>query len=161
MDADLRIGKGYIGRALMGPCARVEIKDSIAFRCSRIMGMAAENTGRTFASRIGESPAGDFRGHPHPACAQLVEHAGDVVVARIQLLQEKVNVPQERAQAQSILDYEVIELMAVNREAALAAGLPDIFLVNGDADQVRHEFGETVVVIALHPHYFDVAPGVR
>jgi hypothetical protein len=34
-------------------------------------------------------------------------------------------------------------------------------LVNAHAHQVRHDVGEAVVVIAFHPHDFDIALGIR
>ena len=44
---------------------------------------------------------------------------------------------------------------------AQPAVLPGVMLVNPNAHQVRHNVGESVVMIALDPHNFDVALGIR
>ncbi len=51
--------------------------------------------------------------------------------------------------------------MAVNREVAQAGVLPGIFLIDAHAHQMRHDVGEPVIVIALHPNHFDLALGIR
>ena len=56
-----------------------------------------------------------------------------------------------------ILDDEVVELMTVYGNVAMALITPLILLVHANTDQVRHDFREAVVVIAFHPDYFDVA----
>src|SRR6202050_2206871 len=56
---------------------------------------------------------------------------------------------------------EAVELMAVDRDVAQSAVLPGVVLVDADADQVRHDVGQSVVMIAFDPHDFDVALGIR
>ena len=41
-----------------------------------------------------------------------------------------------------------------------ACVFPLVFLKNFHADQVRHDVGETVVVVSFDPDYFDVALGI-
>ncbi len=51
--------------------------------------------------------------------------------------------------------------MTVDRDVPQSAVLPGIMLVNAHAHQVRHDVGEAVVVIALHPDDFNIAFGIR
>src|SRR5580692_8116438 len=50
--------------------------------------------------------------------------------------------------------------MAVDGDVAQSVVLPGVVLVDADADQVRHDVSESVVVISLHPHDLDVALGI-
>ncbi len=49
---------------------------------------------------------------------------------------------------------EAVELMAVHGQMPLALILPHVALVDGDADQVRHQVGEACIVIAFDPNHF-------
>jgi hypothetical protein len=49
----------------------------------------------------------------------------------------------------------------MNCEVALPGVNPLVMLVNANADQVRHNIREPVVVIAFHPHDFNVPLGIR
>src|SRR5262245_46306906 len=51
--------------------------------------------------------------------------------------------------------------MSVNCQMTLAGKLPDVFLIDPDADQVRHHCAEPAIVIAFNPDNFNFALGVR
>lgn len=51
--------------------------------------------------------------------------------------------------------------MSVNRDVPPSAEFPFVVLVDANADQMRHDVGQPVVVVAFHPHDFDVALGIR
>src|SRR5579863_1308938 len=51
--------------------------------------------------------------------------------------------------------------MPMNRDVAQPAIVPGVVLVNPYSHQMRHDVGKAVVVVALDPHDFDVALGVR
>jgi hypothetical protein len=50
--------------------------------------------------------------------------------------------------------------MTVDGDVPMAVRLPGEMLVNADAHQVRHDVGQSVVVIAFHPHDLNVALGI-
>jgi hypothetical protein len=50
--------------------------------------------------------------------------------------------------------------MTVHGEMALTVKLPNVALVHGNADQVRHQVGEAGIVIAFDPHDFNIALGI-
>ena len=60
-----------------------------------------------------------------------------------------------------VVHLKAIKLVAVNRDVSLPGKLPGVALVNPHAHQVRHDVGEAVIVIAFHPHHFDIALGIR
>ena len=60
-----------------------------------------------------------------------------------------------------ILFDEAIELVAVHREVPLAFVFPNVALVDGNADQVRHQIGEASVVVALDPNHFHLTLWIR
>src|SRR5258708_25773425 len=51
--------------------------------------------------------------------------------------------------------------MSVDREMALAGKFPDILLVNRYANQMRHDFRQSMIVIALHPDHFNPMARIR
>jgi hypothetical protein len=53
-----------------------------------------------------------------------------------------------------------IELVAMDRKMPLAAIFPGIFLINGDADQMRHDLSEPMVMVSLNPHDFNAMPRI-
>jgi len=50
--------------------------------------------------------------------------------------------------------------MAVHGDVEQALVLPSIFLVDAHADQVGHDFGEPMIVIAFHPNHLHSSLGV-
>ena len=50
--------------------------------------------------------------------------------------------------------------MTVDRDVPPTFVLPGVVLVNADADQVRHDVRQPVVVVAFHPHDLNVALGI-
>ncbi len=59
-----------------------------------------------------------------------------------------------------IIYLEAVELMTVDRDVPQPVIQPVIVLVDAHTHQVRHDVGESVIVIAFHPHNFDIALGV-
>src|SRR5580658_9696654 len=51
--------------------------------------------------------------------------------------------------------------MAMDRDVTKSVILPRVVLVDADSDQVRHNICKPVVVIAFHPHDFDIALRIR
>ena len=49
----------------------------------------------------------------------------------------------------------------MNRDVAQTAVLPLVVLVHAHANQVRHDIGEAVIVVAFHPHDFNAALRIR
>src|ERR1041385_1781202 len=67
----------------------------------------------------------------------------------------------EKPAERKILCEEAIELMTMHGEMANAVVLPFIFVVNANADQMRHHLRKAIIVIALYPHDFDVSFRIR
>jgi hypothetical protein len=49
----------------------------------------------------------------------------------------------------------------MNRQMSPTPILPGIFLIDLYANQVRHDIGQALIVIAFHPYDFDVALWIR
>jgi hypothetical protein len=133
--------------------------NSIVFGVDGLVSVAAENTIGTVLTRVLQSSSGYLRRHAEPARVQPVDEPGDGIAFEIEFLELKV---QRRAQRvkPDIADLETVELMAVNRDVPPPVILPGIVLIDADAHQVRHDVGEPVIVIAFHPHDFDIALGI-
>src|SRR5579863_9723830 len=59
-----------------------------------------------------------------------------------------------------IVGDDAVKLMTVNGEVPQAAVLPRILLVDLYSDKVRHDVGESLVVVAFHPDDFNISLGV-
>jgi hypothetical protein len=124
------------------------------------MGVAAENTVRVMVAGMSQSSLGNLRGQAEPARVEAVEETGQGFVFRIPFLQLQVEQRSDQIADANIADHEAVELVAVDGDVAQTLIFPLIFLVHADADQMRHDFGQAVVVIAFDPDDFDVALGI-
>lgn len=59
-----------------------------------------------------------------------------------------------------ILDCKAVKLMSVDCDVPLPGVHPFVLLVNAYAHQVRHDFCQPVVMIALNPDHFHVELGI-
>src|SRR6266851_2150368 len=67
----------------------------------------------------------------------------------------------QKATQHAIARHEAVKLMPVDRQMTQSAKFPGILLIDSDADQVRHDLRESVVVIAFYPNHFYVPLGIR
>ena len=65
------------------------------------------------------------------------------------------------AAQKGIVDDEAIELMSVDGEVCFALILPDVLLIDRNADEVGHDVRESVIVVAFDPNDFNLAFGIR
>src|SRR5258708_3294699 len=124
------------------------------------MRVAAENAVSIVLARVMQCSRGDFRGHSEPSCIQAVNEPRDGLASEVELLQLEIERRSQPAEAQ-IVYLETVELMAVDCDVTQSIELPDVILIDADADQVRHDVGKSVVVIAFDPDNLDVALGIR
>ena len=123
------------------------------------MGMTAENALSVALFCVAERALSYLRREAQPSGVETVKVAGKPFFLGIDLLQPDIDELSEIGQLE-ILDYERVELMAMDGQMLLSLVVPGILLVNGNADQVRHHIGKTVIVIALHPDHLHVVLGV-
>jgi hypothetical protein len=148
-----------IRHAGIDPAAGIVVVDSVIFDLDGLVGMAAENAVGFVLACILQSSRGHFRRHAEPARVQAVNEPHDGLALEVELLQLEVERSPEFAEPY-IVDLETVELMTVDRDMPQSVVLPRVVLVDPDSNQVRHDVGESVVVIAFYPHDFDVALGV-
>jgi hypothetical protein len=103
---------------------------------------------------IGQSAGGDLRRQPLPARVQSVEQPRNALAVFVYLLEQQVQLGHKPAHREAVVHDKLVELVAVNGEVPLALGLPHVFLVNVNTDEVRHYVRETVVVVAFYPNDF-------
>src|SRR5260370_4131991 len=120
------------------------------------MGMPAKDAVYPVMFRIGQRTRGDFGCEPQPCAIHAVEKAAELTGARIQPLQHQISPSAQPAQ-HSIVDNKAVELMSMYGQVAFSLELPEILLIHTHAHQVCHEMRESMVVIAFHPHHFNVA----
>ena len=78
----------------------------------------------------------------------------------VQLLQLQKDPLADLAE-EAVVDDEAVELVSVDGDVALAFVFPDELLVDRDADQVRHDFRESMIVVPFDPHDLNAAFRVR
>src|SRR5579862_3188180 len=111
-------------------------------------------------ARVTQGSRSHFRRHAEPARIQAVDEAGKRLALEVELLQLQIEKSSQIVQPHVVGDYAV-ELVPVNCQMAQAGILPSVFLIHANADQMRHDVGEPVVMVPFHPDDFDLALGVR
>jgi inorganic triphosphatase YgiF len=134
--------------------------NSVAFEIHRVMRVSAEDAVRAALARVGDRARSHLGRHAQPPRVQPVDQARERIAAQVQLLQQQVKPCAKMAERQAV-DGKAIELVPVNGEMAKARVVPGVLLKHTHADEMRHDVGETEVVVALNPHHFDLALGIR
>lgn len=57
-------------------------------------------------------------------------------------------------------DCKTVKLMSMDGQVPLVCIVPRILLINADADQMRHHFGQAMIMVPFHPDYFHIMFGV-
>ncbi len=133
--------------------------NAVLFDVDGFVSVAAENPLGFMLAGIVQRSRRNLRRHAEPARIQPVNEPRNGLALEVELLQLKIERSAQAAEAQ-IIYLEAVELVTVDSNVAQSAILPGVFLVDADAHQVRHDVGEPVVVVAFHPHDFDVAFGI-
>jgi hypothetical protein len=121
------------------------------------MCVSAENArGLTMAGMCKRSGSNFWR-QTKPARVEAVKKSGQHFALRIPLLQLQIDERAEQIVETHIVHHEAVELVPVDGNVALAPIFPAIFLKHPNSNQMRHDLGESVIVIAFHPDYFDTA----
>ncbi len=118
--------------------------------------MAAEDAVNMTGLGISESTRCHLGFQSQPAGIQAIEIARKRFVAAIELLDARI---EEFAHAtyEGVVGDEAVELVSVDREMTLSLVFPDVALVHGNADEVRHDLGETLIVVPFYPDDFNLA----
>ena len=135
--------------------------DAVLFLLDGRVRMSAEDAMGVPLACMAERATRHFCRHAQPARVQPIEHARKRVSLEIQLLQPEVGQRSEQVVEADVVDDEAIELMAMDGNVTQPVVFPRILLKYLDPDQVRHDVGEAVIVVALDPYDFDVALGIR
>ena len=160
MDAYPLFVNRQISQAGIDPAARIEVVNSVLLDVDGVVRVPAENTVSVMLPRILQSSCGNLRRHAQPARVQPVNQPRNGISLEVEFLELKI----ER-RAQGVEPYvaylKTIELMTMDRNVPQSAVLPGITLVNAHAHKMRHDVGKAVIVIAFHPHNFNIALGIR
>ena len=126
------------------------------FRLHGDVSVSTKHAVHAALATVGNGSGGDLGREPQPAGVQAVEKAREGFGAAVELL-DFVEQKLAEAAEQQIAADETIELVPVDGEMPLVRVVPDITLVNGHSDQVRHDVGKTLIVISLDPNHFHLA----
>ena len=120
------------------------------------MGMAAEDALSLALLSVLQRSGGNFGRHAEPACVHPIDEPRNRLAFEIEFLQFEIEGSAELAEA-NVIYLKAVELVAVDCDMAKSSIIPDVTLVDAHADEVRHDVGEAVVMIAFDPNDFDVA----
>ena len=144
----------------INPASTIEIVDIVLLPVQSGVGVATEDARRFLTARVGERTLGNLAGKPQPAGVQPVQKTGQGLALRIPFLQLQIEQRAEPVAQVHIIDREIVELMAMHRDVAQALVMPPILLVHAHSHEVRHDFGQAVIVVAFNPCDFDLAFGI-
>jgi hypothetical protein len=117
------------------------------------MGVSAEDAVDAALARVGDGSGGDLGRETQPSGVDAVEKARKRFGAAVELLNFVEQKLAEAAEKQVAAD-ESIELVSVDGKMPLIRILPNITLVDRHSDQVRHDVGQTLIVVAFDPNHF-------
>lgn len=160
MDAYPLFVNRQISQAGIDPAARIVVMNSVLLNVDGVVGVPAENAVGVMLPRILQSPCGHLRRHAQPARVQPVNQPRNGISFEVEFLELKIKRGAQSVEPY-IADLKTIELVAMDCDVPQSAVLPRIALVHAHAHQVRHDVREPVVVIAFHPHHFDIALRIR
>jgi hypothetical protein len=120
------------------------------------MCVAAKDAINSTGFGVDQSTSGDFGGETQPACVHPVEIAGKALVAHIELL-DAIEQQLSSAAEKFVVEHKMVELVSVNGQVAQSVVGPNVAFEDRNSHKVGHYIGESSVVIAFHPHHFDIA----
>ena len=159
MDLYPRFFDRQVSEPGIDPPAGVVVRDAVFFDMHGLVCVSAKDTLGFMVIRERDGARRDLARHPQPARVEAVDEARDRLAFEIELLQLQIEGSTPAAKAQ-IVDLESVKLVAVNGDVPQPAVFPGVMLVNTHADQVRHDVGQAVIMIAFHPDDFDPALGI-
>lgn len=126
--------------------------DSIAGQRKRRMRVAAKNAVTIARAGIFQRTFGDLVRQAQPAGIHAIQKAREDLAVRIELLNAIEDLLPQPADEQIAAD-EAVKLVAMDGQMAFPGVLPHIALVNRHADQMRHQLGQAMIVIAFNPDH--------
>ena len=117
------------------------------------MGVSAKNALAFSGLRIADRATSNFIRQQQPASIHAVQEAGDTFGSRIYFLNLQKDQLAQSTDPKILFD-EAVKLMAVHRQVPLTLVLPNVALVDGNADEMRHQVREASIVIAFDPNHF-------
>src|ERR1700722_14072616 len=147
---------GNVSEPLIHPSARVVIVDVLFFLVHRFMGVAAKNPTGFMKTGVEQSARRHFVRHTQPTGVDAVDETGYRLAFKIKPLQLQIEQRAEIIQAK-VIGQKPVELMTMNGQVAQAAVFPYVLLIDAHADEMRHDVGEALIVIAFDPNYFQPA----
>src|SRR5438270_3923164 len=148
------------GGVRLSPTAGIEVFHAVPAYLHCLMGVSAEDSIRISVGCILQRALRHFVGQAEPYCVKALQETDNSLSSERDFLQPFVNQGKHSCK-QTVCNQEAVELVAMNGQVAASLKLPFVFLVDGDAYEMRHEFGEPVIVVALHPHDFDATFRIR
>jgi hypothetical protein len=149
-----------ISKPRIDPPARVVVVNAILLDVNGFVSMPAENAAGAVLRRVGQRARCHFRRHAQPSRVQAVNQSRDRLTLEVHLLQPQIKRRTPPAEPDAV-HLKAVELVAVNRNVPQTAIFPRVALVNANPNQVRHDVGQPVIVIAFYPDNLDVALGIR
>jgi hypothetical protein len=149
-----------IGQPRIHPPARVVVMNPVLLHMNASCVCPQKIAVCALMPRVVQRPRGHFRRHAQPARIQPVNQPRNRLALKIQLLQQQIQRRSPPAQPDPV-HLKSVELVTVNRNVPQPAIVPAVILVHPNPHQVRHDVGQPVIVIALHPDHFNVALGIR
>ncbi len=123
------------------------------------MRVAAKDAVAAARAGILQRAFGNLVRQPQPACIHAIQKTREDLAVRIQLLNAVKDLFPQPAEQQIAAD-EAVKLVAVDGEMTLAGILPHVALVDRNADQVRHQLRQPMVVVAFDPDHLHAAARV-
>lgn len=122
--------------------------------------MPAEHPVDVPSSRISNGAIHYAWRHASTACVQAVDEAGKALLGTVKFLNNVFVEEVAEANQERIALNKGIELVSMNSKMPLAHVFPNKTLVNRNANQVRHDFRQSKIMIAFNPYHLHSSFGI-
>ena len=126
----------------------------------RHVGMSAKYAVGVTQTTVRQRPERHLGREPQPACVEAVHETREALALEVHLLHLKVH-RRQQIRDEIVVQHEAIKLVSMDCQMLPPGKDPFILLVDANSDQVRHDFSESLVVVALDPNYLDGSFGIR
>lgn len=122
--------------------------------------MAAEDSLDSSSLGVRERAIHNPWRHASHARVQTIYETRHALTFGIEFLDDVVEEKFAETDEKRIALDESVELVTMDGQMPFAGVIPDIALVHGDANQVRHYVGQSKIVIAFDPYHFHFSLGI-
>jgi hypothetical protein len=160
MDIHSFFADRHVCRASINPGPRVVVGNTIGLSLEGDVSVSAKYAIDVARSGVGERTVHHAGRHAGATRVQAIDEPGQTFPGSIDFLDDILVEEISETNQKRVALNKGIELVSMNGEMAFSKIFPHEPLVDGHANQVRHDIGQSEVMIAFDPYHLDFSFGI-